>query len=91
MKSVLVIDTPESCFKCSLYEMYSDERGDIVNVRCAICRDRHEEYDWRKEKPSWCPLRPLPEKRTGDHSTEFMQGVEIGRNVCLDEITGEEE
>ena len=45
-------------------------------------------------RPSWCPLKPLPEKKNEINvgqmnSEEYYKGV--GWNACLDAITGGKE
>lgn len=50
MKAILVIDMPKNCAECKL--MYLQGIGE------AICNA----VDW-EERPSWCPLRPMPMKR----------------------------
>lgn len=75
MKSILVIDTPKNCAECKL--MYLQGIGE------SICNA----VDW-EERPSWCPLRPLPHKLQADWYTD---GYKEGFNACLDAITGEKE
>lgn len=54
MKAVLVIDMPKDCRRCQLmvdrfcYGIPMDEVHDSININ---------------EKPTWCPLRPLPCKK----------------------------
>ena len=76
-KSILVIDTPKNCAECKL--MFLQGIGE------SICNA----VDWSR-RPTWCPLRPLPEMNTWDvtengHVTEFAEGW----NACLEEIEGE--
>ena len=83
-KSILVIDTPETCFDCrfcrELHEgmeaccEISDEPDDIE-----LCR--MIEADYCQEKPAWCPLRDLPEKYY-----PVSMNFESGFNACIDEI-----
>lgn len=85
MKSILVIDTPTTCAGCPCY--------DYIHGVCAIT---YKDCELRKqEKPSWCPLRPLPSKRhipiTKTFGTPFNVGKAKGWNDCLKEITGETE
>lgn len=75
MKAILVIDMPKNCAKCKL--MYLQGIGE------SICNA----VDW-EERPSWCPLRPLPHKLQADWYTD---GYKEGFNACLEEITGETE
>ncbi len=88
MKAILVIDMPKNCAKCKL--MYLQGIGE------GICNA----VDW-DERPSWCPLRPLPQKKVGDDLYErygsWTLGDEkevsyrVGFNDCLEEIMGEGE
>lgn len=98
-KSVLVIDTPQNCSECWLHR---EEYSDFEKIWEDICHNaEHETHVLSKtnykRKPSWCPLKPLPEKKTHSEA-EFwgnsMQGDirEIeGWNKCLKAITGETE
>ena len=99
-KSVLVIDTPESCRKCPLHSFDSfslyckavvDDWGWCSPAR-KIC-DNHEKC----VKPNWCPLSPLPEKiylyksigkAAFDNNMTTMMACqyEQGYNNCLDDI-----
>lgn len=96
-KSVLVIDTPESCLDCQF--CYELDEG--VEACCSISDDDKDtslmkkidcEYGYCQSKPDWCPLRPLPEHK--EIKETFCWGYRLpsyrrGWNYCLDEITGE--
>lgn len=56
-KSVLIVDTPESCRKCDL--TYIEEYWD--KYCCAITGQYIEEYN--NNKSPWCPLSPLSQIR----------------------------
>lgn len=75
MKAVLVIDMPNNCEECEI--IYLQAHGE---------RSSCDSGDWSK-RPSWCPLRPLPEKMTWGHTVDYIEGY----NACLEEITGETE
>ena len=47
MKAVLVIDMPKNCAECKL--IY------LQGIGKTICNA----VDW-EERPSWCPLKPMP-------------------------------
>ena len=80
-KSVLVIDTPESCCSCYL-------RGFTLNLQ--YCRGKLKDIKDTSVKPDWCPLMDLPEKDNGDYpANTFDAGFAEGWNQCIDEITGE--
>lgn len=88
-KSVLVIDTPESCRSCYL-------RGFTLALQ--YCKVESEHIKDTSVKPDWCPLKPLPDKMklTGVYGREYFQSNEkmpsykISWNDCIDEITGGE-
>ena len=78
-KAILVIDMPNSCNECE--------------VRCTgyTAKDYAEKGI---KRPSWCPLRPLPQKKGkyGEaHEYDTDIHYEIGWNECLAKITGERE
>ena len=53
MKSILIIETPATCTDCPCY--------DYIH---GVCANTHKGCELRKQaKPSWCPLRPLPQKK----------------------------
>lgn len=81
-KSVLVIDTPEKCDSCDLccitfYPFCKVNARDIIDLNIV---------------PDWCPLKPLPEKKS---TTAPVSNYEVqknlfaaGWNACINEITG---
>lgn len=89
MKAVLVIEEmPKTCLDCPLngYE-------NVCNVTL------EDNYDYLTEKPSWCPLKPLPTKITTatlsereQERTELFTSMALlktyadGWNDCLEEI-----
>ena len=87
-KSILVIDTPKNCAKCNL--MFLQGIGE------SICNA----VDWSR-RPSWCPLKPLPQKRNTSKLQDFGNFQIVwtdrtiyqneGWNACLDAILGETE
>ena len=82
-KSVLVIDTPESCLDCQFcYELdegeaycsISDDDKDTSLMKKIDC-----EYGYCQGKPDWCPLKPLPEKDDFDDPyDEYYTGYRDG-------------
>lgn len=93
-KSVLVIDTPETCVDCQF--CYELDEG--VEACCSISDDDKDaslmkkidcEYGYCQGKPDWCPLKLLPEKSTTENDmTDYQCGMVDGRNQCIDEIAG---
>lgn len=95
-KSVLAIDTPETCVDCQF--CYELDEG--VEACCSISDDDKDaslmkkidcEYGYCQSKPDWCPLMDLPEKDNGDYPANTSDaGFVEGWNQCIDEITGGE-
>ena len=91
-KAVLVMDMPEQvCQKCTLcYETDNDDEY----LCCATGKLLPD-----GEKPDWCPLRELPEKKeefellecegSMEKVWEFQSLKNKGFNACLDEILKE--
>lgn len=94
-KSVLLIDTPETCIDCIFCQEYrtknkeyaycyvtnGDSENDMKPIDCI--------YGYRQSKSDWCPLKPLPEEDHEDHyHDEWECGYADCRNDCLREITG---
>ncbi len=78
MKAILVIDMPECCGKCPCYhEGYG---------HCSI---NFRFVDDEMQIPSWCPLKPMLERKEVDYSKEldYADGYFAeGWNACLEEI-----
>lgn len=69
-KSILVIDTLESCCGC-----------DLVNGHYCGKQKRYIGEEEFETVPGWCPLRYLPEKYR-----PVSMNFERGFNACIDEI-----
>ena len=79
-KAVLVMDMPECCADCPCG--FFERDNPILNLICGVT----QEDAYNVEKPSWCPLRELPEKkerRIGEHGERMFRA---GFNACLNEI-----
>lgn len=74
-KSILVIDTPESCVKCSL-------KNQIYDIHY-ICSGNHKRMTipGNVKKPDWCPLVDLPDK----YKIVSMND-ERENNTCINEL-----
>ena len=81
-KAILVLDMPGSCFGCHFCHINSScgkDRCQAFEVSRAVNSETYE-------KPDWCPLRELPEKkerRIGEHGERMFRA---GFNACLNEI-----
>ena len=82
MKAILVIDMPIDCYDCPCY--YEDKDRCEVLIKKAGADD---------EKPSWCPLKAMPEK-INEKAIDFVprgywspDDYEAkGWNDCIEEI-----
>ena len=89
-KAILVMDMPETCKDCSCkYPSYKDD----ALYDCAITGKTIPINGGRYgEKPDWCPLRELPEKKdtiiyeNDDWGTVDLKTKDEGWNACLDKI-----
>lgn len=78
-KAIFVMDIPESCSMCPLEK----------SMKC--CTDEAPTEQYTKEKPSWCPLKPMPEKREQHPFPKgYEEGWDNGWNACIDAICGKE-
>lgn len=96
-KSIVVVDTPETCVDCIFCQEYGigskkyaycyvtngDSENDMKLIDCI--------YGYCQSKPDWCPLKLLPEKKS---TTAPVSNYEVqknlfadGWNACLREIT----
>lgn len=83
-KSILVIDTPETCLDCR----FCRELHEGIEACCEICDEPNDKelcrmikVDYCQEKPDWCPIQDLPDK----YETVSLN-FERGYNACIDEI-----
>lgn len=82
-KAVLIMDMPESCFGCNFLYCNADASIDSCQAMEVSRIVDSETY----ERPDWCPLRELPEKKTGNsYMNSKEKGIVAGWNACLDEI-----
>lgn len=88
-KAVLIMDMPESCFGCNF--MYCDEESDTETCQAM---ETARDIDLIEDRPDWCPLRELPEKKDTHTTLEchtngsWTEGMKAGWNACLDAIEG---
>ena len=88
MKSILIIDTPTRCFDCPLF---TDDEDDCHYGFCDnrnILKQKEAQEKVRfNEKPTWCPLKNLPEpKDIGYPNDDYDVGFGDGWDACLKEI-----
>ena len=85
MKAVLVIDLPKDCWDCHLV----DEWGNCNAIKITSNKFGMDVNPYNNEKPSWCPLKPLPSKKYEHPYPHETNEYAYGWNDCLKEITGE--
>ena len=84
-KAVLVIEMPQDCVYCPCWRVGSDEfpHDDCTAMQRPLTNEEE------MKRPSWCPLRPLPEKRdVPEGGFITLAELAVGWNACIDEITG---
>lgn len=91
-KSVLVMDTPETCLDC----MFCFELDEGINACCSVmsdkglCRDIQCDGGYCQSKPNWCPLKEVPEEVHNDYKyDEYCDGYDDGWNGFRGRILGE--
>lgn len=103
-KAILVMDMPKLCLECPF--MYMSEDIPLGNFtyqslfRCkgepeGLCEDDGDTVYLNdimmKSKPTWCPLKEVPQKKELYLSINNKRGYCEGYNACIDEILGDEE
>ena len=86
-KGIIVIDMPENCQCCPF--LIKDMR--LKTGLCAVWESLHDDMHIippEYEKPDWCPLRPLPEKRDTPALNTVYDWHDNGWNACIKAITG---
>lgn len=84
MKAVIVVDMPNKCAECELHDK------DMLGIYCTVCSEK-DYIKLYKGIPSWCPLKPIPQKKEVVFSKvlDYQDGnYAEGYNACLDEILG---
>ena len=85
-KAILVIDMPDSCFKCHVCASY---KASAFSSREYWCATNGKDVD-PNSKPDWCPLKPVPRMRFTyiGHDDEATANYNSGWNDCLEKIKG---
>lgn len=81
MKAILVMEMPESCLECPC--------GDACGESCQVADRETGTYEdnyinGQYDKPVWCPLVPMPERKQNACS----HGFAAGWNACMDAVEG---
>ena len=90
-KAMLIMDMPSSCEECDFFKELRWNRHYCTQKNCKEI----EGYvsDFRYEKPTWCPLRKVPQKIGIDEALKMPRDGCVGDvirsyNACIDEILG---
>lgn len=78
-KCILVMDMPSKCAECNFHQY-----GICHAVRKCITGTPKE----LKSKPYWCPLKPMPNKKSTEYNPCRNPYIVEGYNACIDEILG---
>ena len=86
-KAVLVLDMPSSCIGCNFLHCEIEENKEYCEAR-----EIRKQVDLEKEeKPDWCPLKPIPEHKEENHTSEYEDIKNEGFNACIDELLADKE
>lgn len=93
-KGFIVTDIPETCLDCQ----FCFELDEGVEACCSITDNpndtslmREIDKDYCQEKPDWCPIRELPDKKplyaeNGDRPLDWE--FNVGWNSCITNMEG---
>lgn len=76
MKALLVIDMPQNCGVCPISEYILFENGKAradAGGNCPIENNYIADEKWN-ERPSWCPLKPMPDGVTKEETGAYVKG-----------------
>ena len=78
-KAILVLDMPNECDECPCLNRHLWE--------CRADKKRRSS----DERPSWCPLKPMPSRKNNQESVmigsiDMDIGYILGWNECLEEL-----
>lgn len=90
-KAMLIMDMPSSCSECEFCRETGEDRHvceqKVFNGRCK--RINYDVENYMYEKPTWCPLREVPQKKEFVNlETAYDRIIKRGYNACIDEILG---
>lgn len=99
-KSIVVIETPCDCLECMFMRecgvISADKPFTYKQLYNCVLEPEHYNEDEERyidylndymawcNKPDWCPLKKLPEKRSNTNHTRYIEGY----NKCLEDIGG---
>ena len=79
-KGIIVVNAPENCKKCEYR---------LTNGYCIPSRKDIFKFALSNQKPDWCPIRQMPERKAA-YMSMCIDSKECcenrGYNACIDEI-----
>ena len=83
MKAILVIEIPKDCWDCHLVDEWGNcEAIKITSNKYGVSIKQYS----NGERPSWCPLKPLPDCPEVPDTIANDVAYIIGWNDCIVEI-----
>lgn len=88
MKAILILDEmPRCCDECQLnYDMgFGCDALPMIIETPVDMKEMHNE----DSRPSWCPLKKMPERKRLPHETDdddILFGKTCGWNACIEEL-----
>ena len=90
-KGIIVVDIPGKCNGCRFWFAKATVP---VEYRCMGAQKEITEKNLTEQKPAWCPLRPMPDRKPPSpyapspmlEKAGYFTPYDKGWNDCLDEI-----
>ena len=76
-KAMLIMDMPSNCLECPCLNELDE---------CEAMK--YEDVGDIGRKPTWCPLREVPQKKDTKYNPTRNPYITQGYNACIDEILG---
>lgn len=87
MKAFLVMDMPSKCAECPC--IYFNKYYKTYECRANMNYWKNVDFEYEKgRKPDWCPLKPMPNKKSTEYNPCRNSYMAEGYNACIDEILG---
>lgn len=80
MKAIAIFEMPKSCGECPCFG------GEYEDCQYS---DEFSPMNPYIERPKWCPLKPMPEKKIAIINDDYIKGRCQGWNDCIDAILRE--
>ena len=80
MKAILVIDMPNACNVCQFGDAFGECNANYSHLKVNL---------WAAERDKRCPLKPMPEKKSEDYTSDFQalyRAEARGWNACIEEL-----